>query len=431
MADIVLSDLIIPKFFEIHNLIHNSDNEIYDFWLKGGRGSTKSSFISLEIPLILAKNPSTHFVVLRKVGDTLHTSVYNQMLWAFDKLRLTPYIKATKSPLEITYYGNGMEQVIYFRGCDDALKLKSIIPKKGRIIGIWFEELAEFGGINEIRNVLQSIMRGEEIEDIRKSGTFYQFASYNPPERITNWVNAECNNPVKSRFVSSSSYLDLPKDKQLRWLGKKWLEMSEHLKKVNETAYRHEYLGEITGTGGAVFTNIKQLEMTDEMISQFDNLKQGLDFGYTNAACWVRLHYDNERKSIYIFDEIYGSSISNESMYRKIMAKSPTEHLQNVRTFADCAEPKSIEQLKGLGLHIKPCEKGGDSRDFGINWLQGLENIYIDAKRCPNVWREFSLYELEKDKNGNFKDGFPKVNDHSIDSVSYSLNDDKKRKSFW
>ena len=112
------------------------DKKHKEYVLKGGRGSTKSSVIGLEIVKLIVNNPNMHGVCLRKVSNTLKDSVFNQIKWAIDSLELGEYFKTTVSPLEITYIPTG--QKIYFRGADDPIKIKSIKPEFGYIGIAWF-----------------------------------------------------------------------------------------------------------------------------------------------------------------------------------------------------------------------------------------------------------------------------------------------------
>ena len=91
---------------------------------------------------------------------------------------------------------------------------------------------------------------------------------------------------------------------------------------------------------------------------------------------------------------------------------------------ADSAEPKSVEEFQSKGFKIYGARKGPDSIRYGIKWLQQLAYIYIDKERCPHAYEEFTLYELEKDKNGEFKDKYPDKANHTLDSVRYALEDD-------
>lgn len=412
MQDIKLSEIIAPSFFDVHQALKNNDYTHY--WLAGGRASTKSSFISLEIPLGMMKDKNANAVVLRKVSNTLKDSVFNQLIWALDKLGVLDYWQINKSPLELVYkpFGNR----ILFRGSDDPQKLKSTKFIKGYCRYIWYEEVSEFYGMEEIRNINQTLMRGGNM--------FTVFYSYNPPKNINNWVNAEALVVREDKLLHKSNYLTVPKE----WLGEQFFLEAEHLKEVNELAYRNEYLGEATGTGGAVFDNLTIREITDEEIKSFDKIYDGLDFGYAvDPACYVQVYYDKTRKKLYIFSEVYGAGLSNERLWEKIIDKK----ISRATITADSAEPKSIDKLNSLGeIYVIGAKKGPDSVEYGIRWLQDLEEIIIDNKRCPNSAREFGLYEYERDKYGEFKSKYPDVNNHSIDAVRYAIEDETKSNTF-
>ncbi len=394
---VILSALVAKVYWKVWKAAKN--NEYTHFWLKGGRSSAKSSFISLAIVLLLILDPDANAICFRKVGDTIRNSVYEQIKWAIEMLGLSEYFRYLVAPLEIVYIPTG--QKIMFRGVDDPQKIKSLKLAKGYFKLAWFEELAEFAGMEEVNNVLLSVMRGGGNKP------FCYFYSYNPPAQVSNWVNAEANRPKDDRLVLSTSYLDVPKE----WLGEAFLREAEYQKKSNELLYRHIYLGESTGTGGAIFPNASALKMSDEQISQFDNLRHGIDWGFVNDPfVFVRLHYDRKHRDIYLFDEIYGVGMSNRVAIEKV------GHLADPYTliYADSAEPKSIKEFKDSALYVKPADKGPGSVEFGIKFLQGLSHIYIDPDRCPNAWREFSLYELEKDRYGEWKREPPDKNNHCL-----------------
>jgi phage terminase large subunit len=130
------------------------------------------------------------------------------------------------------------------------------------------------------------------------------------------------------------------------------------------------------------------------------------------------MHYDRKHKRLYIFHELYKVGISNKAAAEHILK----ENKNNDPVNADSAEPKSINEIRQYGVRIAPVKKGPDSVEYGIKFLQDLEEIIIDDVRCPETAREFLTYELEKDANGNFKAGFPDKNNHSIDAVRYALN---------
>jgi PBSX family phage terminase large subunit len=393
-----------PSFFSVHKDVKQHGHTHYV--LAGGRGSTKSSYVSLEIPLLLMRNPECHAVVLRKVANTLRNSVYTQVEWALDALRISDKWKMTVSPMEMVRKATG--QKILFFGVDDKAKIKSIKLPFGYVGVVWYEELDQFAGMEEIRNLNQSLMRG--------GSKFWCFSSYNPPKSANNWVNEEMLLDEQDRLVHRSDYLSVNPD----WLGPQFIYEADKLKAKNETAYRHEYLGEITGTGGAVFENVIERRITDEEIQQFDRRRYGLDFGFAvDPLAFVSKHYDVKREILYIFDEIYQPKLTNRQAAVKIKKKITETAL--IR--ADGAEPKSIKELNELGLRVIAAKKGPDSVDFGMRWLQGLSAIVIDKKRCPNTYKEFVTYEYETTRDGQYISAYPDKNNHAIDAVRYGCED--------
>ena len=140
-----------------------------------------------------------------------------------------------------------------------------------------------------------------------------------PGSKDTETGSPKCNH---------STYLDVPNE----WLGERFLTDAEHLKKVNEIAYRHEYLSEEVGTGLEVFTNIELRTISDEEIATFDRIRQGLDFGYTvDPLAFERMHYDRTRRRLYIFTEISGLNLFNRQFWEK------AQRYNDVMTIADSA----------------------------------------------------------------------------------------------
>ena len=398
------ADLIAPAFLDVYRDIKAKRHT--EYVLKGGRGSTKSSFVSLAIFYLLINNPDTHVLALRQVKDTLRDSVYGQLKWAINELGLTDSFKCTLSPLEIEYIPT--KQKIYFRGADDPANIKSIKPPFGHIGILWFEELDQFHGPEQVRNIVQSALRGGEEA--------FMFKSFNPPRTSSSWVNKYCQIPKANQYQHHSSYLTVPAE----WLGKPWIEEAEHLKEVNPTAYDHEYMGIANGTGGRVFENVTLRKITDDEIKQFDHVLHGLDWGYyPDPLSYGRMHYDAARMTLYIFDEYRANKQSNRVVYDALSQKGwQTDDL----LIADSAEPKSIADFREYGANIRGAEKGPDSVSYSMKWLQSLKAIIIDNERAPEHATEFLDYELEQDKNGEIISAYPDKNNHAIDDVRYATN---------
>lgn len=406
-----LSSIIAPSFYQVHWDIQDGKHTYYDLY--GGRGSTKSSFIGVEIPLGIMQDPLANAIVFRKVASTIGTSVFEQVLWGIDALGVSDLWKATTSPYKLTYRPTG--QVILFRGLDKAKKLKSVKVARGYLKYLWFEELDEFAGEEEIRSVQQSVMRG--------GSKFVVFKSFNPPISRTNWANEYVRTPRRAALRHKSCYTEVPPE----WLGKQFFDDAEALKETNLRAYTHEYLGIPVGTGGEVFDNLDIREITDAEKDSFDNIYMGIDWGwFPDPFHWSKMHFDSARRTLYIYDEYRANKESNSVTWNAlVMLKGVTS--QDLIT-ADSAEPKSVGDYRDYGALCRPAIKGPDSVRYGIKWLQSLKSIVIDPVRCPHTAREFSNYEYERTDDGEIVSGYPDKDNHSIDSVRYGMERVWKRK---
>lgn len=404
MTTVRLSEVIAPSFYDLHKDIKQDKHTHY--WLKGGRGSTKSSFVSEELITGIMRNSEANAVVIRKVGLYLKDSVYEQLLWAISKLGVERYWQEKLSPLELVYVPTG--QRIIFRGADKPKKLKSTKVRSGYIRYAWYEETDEFNGIEEIRTINQSLLRGGE--------TFTVFYTFNPPKSQRNWINSEVLVPRSDKIVHHSDYRSVPAE----WLGEQFLIEAKHLEQTKPEQYRHEYLGEVTGTGAEVFTNITIRPITDEEIKSFDHIKRGIDWGYgADPFVYITAHFDSKQNRLFIFYEFFRCA----AKYDVIANAIRKENTQNGTIIAESAEPRSNDELRDRGFRIRTAVKGPGSVEHGITWLQNLEEIVIDGTRCPNAAREFNEYELDRDSRGELKADFPDKNNHTIDAIRYALED--------
>lgn len=400
MSDIRLSQIIGPAFYALAHDVFQHGHTHYD--LSGGRGSLKSSTVSLLVPLLLIKNPGTHALVLRKVANTIRDSVYAQYIWAIGELGMADYWTAKVSPLELIYKPTG--QKIMFRGADDPMKIKSIKVPFGYIAITHFEEKDQFAGRGEIRTILQSTMRG--------GSQFWNFESYNPPISRDNWANRDSLEERADRMCSKSTYLEAPPE----WLGEQFIAEAEHLKSVDERAYQHEYLGIPTGTGGNVFERLEVREIMDDEIKRMDRIYQGVDWGwYPDQFAFLRTYYDAARERIYLIDELYVNKQPNSQTAQWILDKGYNDYAIT----CDSAEPKSVSDYRDMGLLARGAVKGPGSIEYGFKWLQ-CRTIVIDPHRTPAAHREITEYEYARDREGNVISGYPDGNDHAISALRYA-----------
>ena len=422
MLKIQLQNMIIPMYDDVLNDILNHKYVHYVF--AGGRGSTKSSFVGgISIPLLIIQNPDVNAVCFRKVGNTVQNSIYSQVTWGIYQMGLEHLFHIPKTYSNpIIFKPTG--QKIFFMGMDDPNKVKSIKVEKGYIGITWWEELDQFAGENELRKVLQSTMRGGD--------KFWDFRTFNPPISIDNWANEYAEEALdrENTIVIRNTYLDVPKI----WLGSQFIAEAEELKKLNPRAYQHEYMGEAIGTGGSVFPNACDLDMTQPipltdydgntikeipMWKTFDKIYSGIDWGYAmDPFRFIRMHYDPSRLDLYIYCEYSTVATRNLVVFEKLYDEDKLISREDLVT-ADSAEPKSVADFKAYGAYIRGAVKGPDSVRYGIKWLQGLNHIYIDRRRCPLTYKEFTHYE--QDRDGNFISDYPDEDNHSIDAVRYAM----------
>ena len=405
MTTCKLSDLIGPAFVPVHQAVKSGD--YHRFLLAGGRGSGKSSFVSLEILLGLMRDPRAGAIIYRKVADTLRDSVYAQMLWALDRLGLAEQWQARLSPMELVRRETG--QRILFRGADDPQKSKGVRLRDGYFRYLWFEELSEFDGIDAIRTIKASILRASgEGPQARTS----VLCTYNPPVSPWHWVDREACAPPAGRLQHHSDYRDMP----AQWLGDSFLAEADALRAQNLRAWRHMYLGEVTGTGGQVFENVRLRPIRRE---EWEGLPtySGMDFGFaTDPDAFVRCAFDKKRRILYVVDEFAALGLLIERLAKEVRARAGNDVIT-----CDSAEPRSIAGLRACGLRVTAARKGPDSVGHGLKWLQTLGGIVIDPARCPLAAGEFSRYEYDRDRSGHVLPRYPDHDNHTIDAVRYAM----------
>ena len=199
------------------------------------------------------------------------------------------------------------------------------------------------------------------------------------------------------------------------WLDEADKRVFDRMKLNNPRRYQVAGLGHWGITDGLVYENWREKEFNIEDVKELKNAV-GLDFGYTNdASAFIVSFVDLENKKIYVWDEIYEKGLSNKKIYERIEKKG----YRKERITADSAEPKSIDELKGLGLRIQGAKKGQDSIMNGIQWIQDMEIII--HPRCEHFITEISNYGWKSDKFGNKLNTPIDDYNHLMDAMRYAL----------
>jgi PBSX family phage terminase large subunit len=413
------SEMMLPAFHDFW--IASRENKHLYYVLKGGRNSSKSTHIAIDVIFDVMRYPITA-LVLRKVERTMKDSVFEQLKWAAEFMGVSHLFRFSLSPLGITYKPRCNR--ILFRGADKPEKIKSIKASKFPIARAWFEELAEFKTEDEVSTVVNSVTRAE-LPTIQENGKdvkleYKIYFSYNPPKRKQSWVNKkyETHNPAANMYIHHSTYLDNPH------VSRAFIEEAEEVKKTKPQKYRWEYMGEAIGAGIVPFTNLTFRAITDEEIQTFDNIRQGLDWGYAaDPLAFVRMHFDKTRRRLYFLDEFYAVKTSNTDIAKWIKEKGYTD----AYIIADSAEPKSIDDLRANGVQkIRGAKKGPGSIEHGEKWLDELDEIIIDARRTPNVAKEYEDIDYKTDADGNVRNELEDKDNHTIDATRYGCEEEMR-----
>lgn len=405
--EIKASEVVLPAFFDFwkatrQNYIH--------YVCKGGRSSAKSTTISQRIILDLIELPIT-ILGVRKYEKHIRTSLYEQLKSAIRLFQIENEFEFGSSPLEITYKARGNK--IIFLGADDPQRIKGIKIAEFPIARLWIEEVTEFRQEEELDIIIGSFLRAKLPEDIQ----YKVYYSYNPPKRKSHWVNKKWETQFLSErtYVHSSTYLTN------HYLSQETLFEINQMKEKQPLKYKWMYLGELIGGGVVPFQNLTFRKITDEEIKTFDNIKQGIDWGYSiHEFSFLRCHYDKTRRKLFFIDEIFGLQLPLRYIIEQILKRG----YDDIRIIADSAEPKSIGELRNAGIKITGAKKGSGSVEFGEKWLNDLDEIVIDAERTPGLAKEYEEADYKVDAQGNIKDALNNKGTNSIDATRYALEDE-------
>ena len=382
-----------------------------DFWrwkgryrvVKGSRASKKSKTCALYYITMMMKMPLANLLVVRKTFRTLKDSCFTDLQWAVKRLGVKAFWRFRNNPLEAEYVPTG--QKIYFRGLDDPLKITSIAVSTGILCWMWIEEAYEVNREADF-DVIDESIRGEVPEGYFKQVTL----SFNPWNE-KHWI--------KRRFFDTEN----PEVLALTttYLCNEWLDdhdraLFDEMRVRNPRRYQVAGLGNWGIVEGVVYEDWEERTFEVPKYDADHIFVAGLDFGYTNdpTALFIGI-LDKKEKVLYVWDELYKTGLSNKEIYNKIVSMGYAK----AHITADSAEPKSIRELAGMGLHIQGAKKGRDSVNHGIQWIQDLHIVV--HPRCVNFLTEISNYSWAEDKFGK------KINtpiddfNHLMDAMRYAL----------
>jgi phage terminase large subunit len=421
-----ITDLINPVFYSFW--LNEKPNAI----LKGGRSSMKSSVISLKLVTDFINDPNGNVVVLRKVAKYLSTSVYEQIKWAIYMLGLEDEFVFGKSPLIIRHKPTGT--AFYFYGCDDPMKIKSAKIAKGYVMALWFEELAEFDGVEDIDIVADTFIR-QDLGD-KEVKIYY---SYNPPRNpydwVNEWVDSKRNDP--DYFIHHSTYLDDEKG----FLSAQLIRKIENYKQTDEEYYRWMYLGEVIGLGDMVY-NMNHFHWIDELPEDDDLLliDIAIDSGYqTSATAFLGLGL-TKKLNVILLDTYYYSPAN------KTVKKAPSDFSKDlwefeqrlVKTYKRPIDNRTIDSAEGAlrnqyfkdyGIRLHPIAKKKK-----VNMIENVQDLLAQGRffmlRNENnqiFYEEHKKYQWDAETLNSDDPKVIKEDDHTVDCFIYYVNDNLQK----
>ncbi|HDR8110416.1 TPA: PBSX family phage terminase large subunit [Bacillus cereus] len=418
------------------NIMNLMNTNFYSLWLaeqshivaKGGRSSMKSSVISMKLITDFLEDEQGNVVCLRKVGKYLSTSIYEQIKWAIYMLGVESEFYFGKSPLIIRH--KKTNTAFYFYGCDDPLKLKSAKIAKGYVMALWFEEAAEFAGVEDIDIVEDTFIR-QEIEGKEVKVYF----SYNPPRNPYSWINEWLDSKAgdDDYFIHHSTYMDDKKG----FLSQQMIRKIEKYKIHDLDYWRWMYGGEVIGLGDMVY-NMNHIQEIDELPSDDDIIliDTTSDTGHQVSATTHLALAFTKKRNVLLLDTYYYSPAN------KVVKKAPSELSTDMKEWMDSVsktynryyDKQTIDSAEGAlrnqffkdyGIRLHPVAK--KKKIHMIDNVQDLmaqgRFFVLNTERNKIFIEEHKKYQWDADTLQSDDPKIIKVDDHTCDAFQYYVND--------
>lgn len=420
-------NMICPHFDRI--LFSHCLNKV----LKGGRGSTKSSVISIQLVMDFLQDSQANVLIMRKVANTIELSVYEQIKWAIYMLHVDSLFEFKKSPYRIVDKRNGT--AFYFSGVDDPQKLKSMIIAHGYVRYLWFEELAEFDSWQEVDMVRASFTR-KQLPPGAHVVTYY---SYNPPKNPYEWINewVTQREGMSNWYVDHSTYEDVTLP---NILSQDYIDEINTVKQNNYDYYRWMYLGEVIGLGTNIY-NMDNFQAIDKLPTDdyITNVYYSVDTGHEVSATTCGAYGLTKKGNLILLDTYYYSPQG------KSHKKPPSELSKDLKNFID----KVTEWIgkQPTRMTIDSAEGALDNQfynDYGIHWHKVNKLKKVDMiDRVQDLLAQGRFYYLKRPENEIFiaehqkyqwdentlQSDDPKVikeDDHTCDMFQYVVRDNER-----
>jgi phage terminase large subunit len=252
--------------------------------------------------------------------------------------------------------------------------------------------------INEANNVPWETARGL---DVRTSQ--FTFADWNPVSEF--WAHEYWVGKPENAYIHST-YLDS------RWVLSKQVVNDIEAYRYTDPNWWNVYgLGRIGKVEGLVYPYFNQVDVLPDGDSHY-----GLDFGYSTDPT-VLIHSVIKGDELYSDELIYETGLTNPMIATRMGELGVQKDY--AETWADAAEPKSIEEIYSYGYNIKPCPKGQDSVEYGHQKVRQFKQFW--TKRSLNCIKEQRNFRYIADKNGKLTEKTSHLFSHGMDARRYGV----------
>lgn len=276
----------------------------------------------------------------------------------------------------------------------------------GVLCFVWIEEAYEVTNEEDF-NKLDLSIRGEMPDGLFKQITL----TFNPWSE-THWLKKRFfDNPDDDTFIKTTTYMCN------EWLDDHDRHIFEKMKINNPRRYWIEGLGNWGVAEGLIYERVEYRDFDLQALIKNKNNKAcyGLDFGYTDPTAFIASIICEEEKTIYVFDEFYRTGVTNA----RIACILDDMGYAGEKIVCDSAEPKSIAELRDLGIRAEASRKGRDSVVHGIQTIQNYKIVV--ALKCKEFYHEISNYCWKKNKEGKCIDEPEHEFSHGMDAMRYSV----------
>lgn len=380
----------------------------------GGRGSGKSHSIASALVIRGAKEP-TRWLCTREIQKSIDASV-KQLLE--DKIRLHGLTHLYTSTTKLIRGKNGT--IFYFSGMKN--NPEAIKSMEG-LDGAWYEE-ADKCSVASLRLLTPTI---------RKKGSELWF-SWNrrlPTDPVDDFFLG--GKPPPNSLIEQVNWRDNP------WFPEELRAEMEWMKERNYELYLHIWEGQpIQHTKAAVFQNwqIGEMDLPRGTTPRF-----GADWGYSiDPTVLIKVYRWD--KTLYIAEEVSATKCEIDDIPALFCGDSIQRRWRNPKNYpgikgaerytivADSSRPETISRLRKVyGLKVRGAKKGNDSIYEGIRFLQSHDIVVHPS--CKLTIFELSKYRYKLDPyTGDVLPELEDKNNHTIDSLRYALENDRKAERF-